>query len=49
MPFGAVKIRLKKLFSVLFPHPRQADGAGFRESSSKALNGLKTFAGINRN
>ena len=49
MPFRGMKVRFKKLLAVLFSHPRQADGAGFRESSTKALNYLKTFAGIDGN
>jgi len=49
MAFVGMKIRFKKLFPVLFSHPRQADGARFRKSSPETLNCLKTFAGINRN
>jgi hypothetical protein len=49
MPFGRVEIRPKELFPMLFPHAQQANGAGFRESTPKTLNRLKTFAWINRN
>src|ERR1017187_1364098 len=49
MPLGSVKVRLKELFPVLFPHSRQTHGAGFGKSSPKSLNHLKTFAWINRN